>query len=272
MKKCRPLTLWTAVLTVIFLLGTASLQAMPMKFLFFFPGGQGSQEVAQPLLDTFAASLKKASGGKFEANIAYISDKNSGIRYIQTQRPAAGILSWDLFDQYAKTWGAEVLAKTLQLPSGDGSDQFFLIAPKGTVLPNSGKITILSQRPFEAAFVAAKLFPEAKGVEFEIQSTRNPVGELRSIGSGSKSAFVLLDSYEWHNISRLKAAWVAGLGVAAQSAKVPSAPVVTFPGPLSPEERGILAQALAKMGQDSEVQETLRELRLKGFKPASSLL
>ncbi|MCE9624544.1 MAG: phosphate/phosphite/phosphonate ABC transporter substrate-binding protein, partial [Deltaproteobacteria bacterium] len=84
------------------------------------------------------------------------------------------------------------------------------------------------------------------------------------------SDFILLNQFEWANVSRLKIAWVAGLEVLAESQKISSAPVVTFPNVLNPEESAALKQAFLKVGQDASAQATLQEMRMKGFKAASS--
>ncbi|MCE9625652.1 MAG: hypothetical protein K8R69_09430, partial [Deltaproteobacteria bacterium] len=147
-----------------FILAAAAAQAVPVKILFFYPGGEGSQESAQPILDSLAEALKKASGGKLEPSVTYFTDKAAGIEFIKTQKPAAAVLSLDSYYQYATTWGATMIAKTLQLPSGDGSDQYFLIGKKGTPLPATGPIKILSPRPLDLGFLTGKIFPQFKSL------------------------------------------------------------------------------------------------------------
>jgi len=258
------------LLGLLFVFVSAAAQAAPVKILFFYPGGEGSQEAAQPLLDGFAEALKKVSGGKLEPSVTYMADKAAGLEFIKTQKPAVAVLSLDTYYQYAPTWGATMIAKTLQLPSGDGSDQYFLIGKKGAVLPASGAITLSSRRPLDPNFLTGKLFPQFKTLTPTIQTLRNPIGALRAVGSGEKSDFILLDQFEWANVSRLKAAWVAGLGVVAESQKISSAPVIAFPGVLNAELSTVLQQALVKIGQDASAQPTLQELRMKGFKAATS--
>lgn len=258
-------------LLIVSALGSAKAQAAPLKLLFFYPGGQGSQEAAQPLLDAFAESLKKASDGKIEATVTYLSDTQAGLDFIKTQKPGAAVLSLDAYEQYASGWGAKVIAKTLQLPSGDGSDRYFIVGKKGANLPASGPLTLLSARPFTADFVAKRLFPQLSGLQISIQPLRNTVGALRGIGSGEKSDFLLLDQFEYTNVMRLKAAWVAGLGTVAESQKISSAPVVVFPGPNSAELGATLQKALVKLGADPAAQSTLQELRMKGFQATQAL-
>ncbi len=265
MKKFAIVTL-----SLRFLLGTAIAQAAPLKILFFYPGGQGSQEAAQPLLDSFAESLKQASGGKIDAAVTYLSDKEAGLQFIKTEKPAAAILSLDTYLQFAPAWGATMVAKTLQLPSGDGTDQYFIVGAKGTSLPSGGKISVLSSRPLDPSFLAQKLFPSLKGAEFTVAPLRNTMGALRAVGMGEKPDLILLDQYEWANVSRLRTAWVAGLAPLASSAKVSSAPVVIFPDQMPAGLKADFEKALVQLGQDSAAQATLRELRMKGFKAAAS--
>lgn len=249
----------------------ATAHAAPLKILFFYPGGQGSREAAQPLLDAFGESLKHASDGKIDATVTYLSDPVAGLNFIKSEKPAIAIVSLDAFDQYDSSWGAQVIAKTLQLPSGDGKDQFFIVGKKGSSLPTQGKITLLSSRPLSPEFVAKKLFPALPNISFSLQSERNTIGALRAIGSGEKSDFILLDQFEYANVKRLRTAWVAGLDALAESQKVSSAPVIVFPQQISPDLIPTLQKSLVKLGQESSAQPTLQELRLKGFMPAQNV-
>ncbi len=250
-----------AVLAVLFLFPSLA-SAAPLKLLFLFPGGQGSSEAAQALLDSFTEALKKSGGPEMQAT--YLADKAAGLAFIQQQKPAAALLSAELFEEQGKAWNVSPVARSLQLPSGDGTETFYLVGKKGMALPASGKISVYSPRPFSPDYVAKRLFPTMSGVAFEILPTRNVLGDLRKIASGEKSGFLLLDPYE-HRAMNLKAAWVAELSDLAASAKVPSAPVVVFAGGLSPEQQAAFQKALLQVGKDSNAQATLQELRLKGF-------
>jgi hypothetical protein len=244
--------------------------AAPLKMLFFYPGGQGNQEQAQPLLDNFSAALKKASQGKIEAQITYISDPTEGLQFIKTQKPQAAILGLESYYKYGNELGAKVIAKTLQLPSGDGTDQYFLLGKSGATLPTSGSLQVSSTRPLDPSFISEKLFPQWKDLKIEVQPTANSVGELRAIGSGSKQGFVLLDQFENANISKLKTPWATALTVLAQSQKVSSAPVFVFSQNIPANEAQELENALVEVGSDNSAKSTLADLRLKGFKKASA--
>lgn len=250
------------LLIALSLLVPTAVSAAPLKLLFFYPGGQGSTEAAQPLLDSFTESLKKA--GAPELSATYISDKAAGLAFIQSQKPAAALLSLDLFEEQGPAWKVMPVARTLQLPSGDGTETFYIVGKKGSALPTSGKLSLYSPRPLSPEYVAKRLFPTMSGVSFEILPTRNVIGDLRKIAAGEKPGFLLLDPYE-HRAMNLKAAWVADLADLASSAKVPSAPVVVFSGGMSAEQQSAFQKALLQVGKDSAAQATLQELRLKGF-------
>jgi len=253
------------------LLTAASVHAEAVKILFFYPGGQGSQSVAQPILDEFSAALKKASGDQIEANISYIADKAEGLKFIQTQKPAASIMSLDAFYQYGAQTGAQVIAKTLQLPSADGSDQFFIVGKKDAALPTSGALSLVSTQPLEKSFLTTKLFPKLSALTISLQPSQNVVGELRSIGEGKKDGWVLLDQFEFGNISKLKTPWATALAAAATSDKISSAPFVAFQGNVSDPLKTSLQSALVKLSQDASAKEILQTLRIKGFKSAQSV-
>ena len=256
-----------SLLIIFALLLSQSALAAPLKILFFYPGGQGSQELAQPLLDAFADSLKKASDSQLEAKIFYIADKEKGLQFIAKEKPAAAIVSQDIAEAIQEKFKARPIAQTLQLPSSDGSDRFVIVGAKGSPLPSSGALSLGSSRPLEAAFLQEKLFPQLKNLQLKSEATPNILGLLRAIGSlgaEPKYHFALLDQFEYANISRLKAAWVSQISVVAESQKIPSAPVLAFSENLKEPEK--LAQALEKMGQNNESAEILENLRLKGFK------
>lgn len=259
------------IFLLFFLTFSAQAHADPMKILFFYPGGQGDQQAAQPILDSFSEALKRASAGKIEAKVSYIADLQAGLKFIRTDKPQAAILPVDTFLQYGDELGATVVAKILQLPSADGTDQYFLMGKAGTTLPASGEVILISQRPLDAGFVAGKLFPAMRGTQWKIETTPNVVGALKAIGSGTKTGFVLLDQFEFANISKLKTPWAQALAPLAKSEKISAAPFVIFAAQTTPEMTAELKKALLQLTQDSAASDTLVTLRLKGFKAASSL-
>jgi len=193
----------------------ASGYAKPLKMVFFYPGGQGSQQQAKPLLDEFSAALKKASGGKIESEILYISDAATGESYIREQKPDAGILSLDVYLKNATTWDAKAIARSLQLPSADGKNQYFLVGRSGSILPED-TIHVYSSLPLDKSFVEQTLFPKLnRPVTLEV--TANILGKLRKIGQGGDTRPVLLDQYEYATISRLKTPWAKNLTALAAS-------------------------------------------------------
>jgi hypothetical protein len=245
-------------------LPAAQAEAKPLKMIFFYPGGQGSQEQAQSLLDGFSEALKKTSGGEIQAEILYISDAAEGRSYIQNQKPAAGILSLDVYLNQATAWGAEIVAQTLQLPSGDGQNQYFLLGRAAEALPQ-GPLHVYTPLPLEKSFFQEKLFPKLNH-PVELEVTANVLGKLRKIGLGSENGWVLLDQFEYTTISRLNSPWAKNLTAQAASEKVPSAPFVIFRNNIPPQKIKPLQEALIKLAEEPSAQEILPMLRLKGFK------
>lgn len=238
--------------------------ATTLEMIFLYPGGQGSSEQAQPLLDQFAEVLKTSSGGKLEAKVKYFSKIEEGETFLNAGKAAAGILAEDLFLEQGKKWQAKVLLRTQMLPSGDGKNQYVVLGPKNTVLPTSGEIALISSRPLNASYIKEQLFPQWN-TSVQVKASSNVVGTLRKVGMGQDQAFVLLDQFEFANVSRLKTAWVAGLKELARSQTVPSAPLVVFGERLDAATRNQLKSALLKMGQQPQGKEVLNLLRLKGF-------
>ena len=245
--------------------------AAELKILFYYPGGQGDQQSAQPILDAFAEALKRNSGGAIDAKVFYVSDAAQGKQFILTEKPAAAILSLDVFMSQGSAWGAKVIAKTLQLPSGDGTDQYYIMGKKGAALPTSGALALVSPRAIDAGFVSGKLFPQLKPLTLTVQPSENTVGTLRDIGGGKREGFVLLDRFEYTNVSKLKTPWAAELAVIAESPKVSSAPFVVFPANATPDTLKALESSLLKLGSDSAAKENLGNLRLKGFQAATQV-
>lgn len=232
--------------------------------IFVYPGGQGSPEQAQPLLDQFSEQLKQASKGKLQAKLKYYTDYQAAEAKIRSGAAAAGILAQDLFSEQGKAWQARPILRTQMLPSADGTNRFFLMGPKGASLPASGELTLTSSRPIPSSYILDQLFPDWS-MQVKVQPSPNVVGILRKVGSGKSNEWVLLDQFEHATITRLKSAWVSGLEVTAQSKPVPSAPVVVFGEGLDPKTRAQLEAALLQMGKSSGAQEVLQLLRLKGF-------
>lgn len=263
--------IYSSLLILFIFLYISIAEAAPLKILFYFPGGQGTQELAQPFLDGFSEALKKASDGKLEPSVTYLSDPQQGLQYIQSQKPEAAILTLDTFLKKGGAWGVTVIAKTLQMPSSDGTNQYFLMGKSGSTLPTSGTLSVSSPQILDSSFVTDKLFPNIKSLQWQLQRSTNPIGDLRAIAQGQKEGFILLDQFEYANIARLKIAWVAQIAVIAKSEKVSSAPFVVFNGNLSPDLIPPLQNALVKMSNDPAAQETLNNLRMKGFKKASGI-
>ncbi|MDX1386480.1 MAG: hypothetical protein R3257_02745 [bacterium] len=259
MKKFLTFSLFLA-----FLLSSTTLQAKTISLIFLYPGGQGSQEQAQPLLDNFAKFLKENSQGKIDVQIKYFSNEKAGEQFIQSKKPAAGILAEDLFVEKGNVWQAQKLLQTLQLPSGDGTNQYFIIGNNKELLPTSGSLFLMSTRPLTGSFVRQKLFPDQE-LTLEVKKVPNVVGKLRKIGRGQEKGFVLLDQFEYATIKRLKASWANDLKTFASSKKVPSAPFVVFKENISSPQSKELKKALLKLTQDGKAKETLGLLRIKGF-------
>jgi hypothetical protein len=241
------------------------LHADPINLIFLYPGGQGSQQQAQPLLDEFSAALKKASGDKIEAKIFYFNDSVAGESFIKTQKPVGGILAEDLFAAKGGAWGAEKLLSTLQLPSGDGNNQYFILGNAKHPAPAAGDITLYSARPVDPAFLREKLFPQL-GARLKLHITPNIVGMMRKIGKGEELAWILLDQFEQATITASRAAWAKELKTEAASPKVPSAPWVAFTAFSNPAQAQALKTALLKLSADGANRQTLEMLRLKGFR------
>lgn len=239
--------------------------ARALDFLFLYPGGQGSQEQAQPILDEFSAELETASGGKIEGKIHYFNDVGSGEIFIRNHKPAGGILSEDIFMTKAKEWGAEKLLSTLQLPSGDGTNQYFILGPGNNPFPPAGPVEVYSSRPIPQTFLMEKLFPGFPG-GMKSQFTPHVVGLLRKMGKKETKGWVLLDQYEAASILKSKAPWAQDLQIQARSEKVSSAPWVIFPQNITPETARALKAALLKLSGNPANRQTLEMLRVKGFR------
>jgi hypothetical protein len=242
-----------------------SVHAETINLIFLYPGGQGSQQQAQPLLDDFSAALKKASGDKIQAKIYYFNDRSAGEDFITKQKPAGGILAEDLFASKGSSWGAEKLLTTLQLPSGDGTNQYFILGHGAHPPPATGPITLYSARPVEKDFLEQKLFPQL-GSRLNLKTTPNVVGMLRKIGKGEETGWVLLDQFEQATIVGSKAPWAQGLKTEASSPKIDSAPWVIFTANGTPDQTQALKTALLKLSADGASRQTLEMLRLKGFR------
>jgi hypothetical protein len=254
------------LLTLTFFIKIPIAHSETIKFLFFYPGGQGNQELAQPILNIFGEELKKASGDQFEFKMTYLSNLKEGIEFIQTQKPSVVLLTFDQFEQNRNEWKVIPIVQSLQLPSGNGYEQFFILGNKDQTLPATPPWKLLTSSSVSLPFFQQKLFPGLKPYPTQLQLTKNVIGELRNIGTGQKKGFILVNDFELGNLKKLKSEWAKNLIPLATSEKTPSSLVISFPATLSTEQSNKITEALLKIGHQASSRAVLSELRLKGFK------
>ena len=252
-------------LKTFFLLLTVSLfffstvaQAKPIQMLIWYPGGEGDEEAAGPILNDFANEVKQASNGKIELQITYSQNPPTQLPFNPKQNPyAVGIVAYEVYLKYKIPLSLKPVAKTLPLPAGKDTERYYIVGNSTTQIKDIGRWELYTHRPYEKGFLLS-LFPELANYQnLQIKSTLNLIGTLKEIQTHNYY-LVVLDAFSHTNLKNLNFPWVKSLVDIAVSKEIPSAPVVQFNE--SPE-----VDDLTKVLISLKPTPVLKQLRLKGF-------
>lgn len=244
-------------LIIIALCITQPLSAKERRFLIWFPGGSGSTEEAQPLMDLLATYLSSHSSSKWIAT--YISTEPEGLAFISKHKPEIGIVSRLMALQHPTL--IQQRLTTIPKSTGKPLDDYMIIS--GPVKESIDNPTLLTAEPFnrasfDAFFASTPLLAAAK--RWPIAPTATLLSSIRQSGEGS-GHMILITANEWQTLQTLAAPWAKGLTIIAKTT-VPASPLVEF-GSVTDWDN--LEPIFLNMKQDSEGQSLLTELRLSGF-------
>jgi|GEM_PF-1203716 len=238
------------------------LDAGAYEFVFWYPGGEGTQKDAEPIIAAFLNYIKGKTG--YEIRGRYINKTDEGIKYIKAKRPTFGIVSWiTLEENKGKLPPYKEIAATLPLPHGTDKEIFTIVGKEGW--EKGSELLLASSIPISPAFFKKYMMPELDK-EVTITETSSIFALLKELSLGNaRDKAVLLTPMEMHTFSNLKVDWKGGLRVIQRLKPIPTARLIYFGDDLGVADR--LIQALLAMQEEKEGVEILGELRLKGFLP-----
>ena len=134
-------------LLIINLLFSTVAQAKPIKMLIWYPGGEGDEEAAGPILSDFANEVKQASAGKIELQITYSQNPPQQLPFDPKQNPyAIGIVAYEVYLKYQGSLSLNPIAKTLPLPAGKGTEQYYIVGNTSTQIKDIGRWELYTHR------------------------------------------------------------------------------------------------------------------------------
>lgn len=245
LKKTIPL-----LFCLIFFINAQSVFAnSTIKMLFCFPGLEGSQELAQPLLDNLAQELTQSTGQSFE--IHYKNEMTSQAPWQNTDYDLA-LVSHELYMQFGKHLPVILTAKSL--PESNGNNQYFIIGSQDSLKQSNLKLNTSGTWRKEDLEILFRDLPKT----LQIFSEQKLIPSLKkaSVNSGE---LVLLTSFQFNNLKKLKSPWAKDLLPIYQSRIIPSYPLLKL------KDKPLLNEAFFHKIESLTKSATLNELRLNGF-------
>lgn len=238
-----------------------------LTMAFIYPGGEGSAEEAQPILNRFFELIQKKGGPRVLG--AYYPTLEEGLSAVKTDKAQAGIVSLETYLTLKKNRTVEILLSTLPAASNNQMERYFLLTTAATAetLEPAKVLTVYASRPMHPVFFRSVLMtniPAEFQADFQLETDPNLLGRLKKLASGEAPGGALLDNYEYVSLKKLNLDWVGNLKLVYSSPLVPSSPFVLFT-PLPETEKQRLIRALMGLPDSLDGREILKLLRLKGF-------
>lgn len=235
-------------------------QSQPLTMIFIQPGGEGSMEEAQPILDEFFRLIQKNGGPMIKGK--YYPLKEEGLRALTGAHLA--IVSPPLFDELQKK--GEVILSTISAAS-NSPDEFyhFLVhqdSPKNIL---EDKLMVYSSEPLGETFLKEKIFSKWNHpLNLENKPNSQILSVLRKVAQKEITGGVLLNNFEYQSFEKTNLEWKKNLKTIYKSPPLLSAPLVLLKD-LPEEQKKSLINSLLQINKTEEGKEVLESLRLKGF-------
>lgn len=238
------------------LLGTKTFAASE-QIIFWYPGEAGSQTEAQPLLDAFTKLISQQATKQLEA--VYSNTEEAGAKYIASQKPLFGILSYPAWLKWQQTHPTSTVFLQVIPSHGKLAEQYLLV---GKSTPNA-ELNISSSEPLSTSFVTEQLFP-GKNWRVTITPQAQLLFKLKALSEGKWDGFCLLTPREARSFQALKSPWKENLKFMQASKAIPTARLVLLKNS-SATELEIWRKAFLSVAAQAGAQEVLQELDLAGF-------
>jgi hypothetical protein len=237
----------------------------PISLVICHPGGPGTTEQAEPIMDAFSRSIEEVGGlPKGTLRCVYHPEAKPGLEYIRSEHPSLGIVSLPFYLKHREDLDLRLL---LQVVRRDRATQtFHVLAKKGRFADLEalrGK-RLLSKHLYDPDFVRRVVLGGREKEFLHLVETSRLVKETRKVARGEEDA-VLVDAEAWETLKKMK-----GLGDQLEeifhSRDLPTEPVVTIGPPSSDPRVPKIEAALKKLAETPRGREILAELMMKRFR------
>lgn len=226
--------------------------------LFCFPGGPGSTQDAQPVVDQFLDKLAPLAGWSAVSG-TYYNDMTQCRDQFTRAKPDVVIVPLDIFLARRATWK---LSAVSALQNRETSSRYHLVARKGATLASLKGQKLLTGLKAAAKFFSRVGFGGRVDLErdFDFGRTRSPLRAVKNVAKG-KAAAALLDDVQQRSLDGLPMA--RDLVTVLSGPELPGA-IVAGVG-LAPPRLGAALATVCK-----QEREACKEMRITGFAPVNA--
>lgn len=244
-----------------------------VSFLFYYPGGEGKEEDAGPIMEMFAARLTHMSAVNVRAS--YYPHKVSPEILLRGKHEALILMRLDSYlDWVLAAYPIEAALLAQPLYTDTDLERYRVYGGKGG---KGGKQGVPAcDTVFLSLDLSKRYMIELFGRGWQnipIAKSEEPLAKLEEIAKQSTLGLnksrdcMLLDARQWTALQAIPFLWKESLVVIEES--VPVFPPLVFASHReNPATRKVIA-ALRELGQSEEGQGILRELELRAFVPVS---
>lgn len=227
--------------------------AEEVKVLLCFPGGPGSTEDAQPIVDRFLGRVATLAGWA-KASGTYCNDMTACQQAREDGAPQAVILPLDVYLANRARWN---LTPVAALQNKEITGRYHVIVQKGKTLEAVKGQTLITSLKSAASFLSRVAFEGKISVEtdFQFSRVRSPIRAIRNVVDG-KAAAAILDDNQRRSLDGLPMA--AEITVALSGRELPGA-IVAGVGGVPTNLAAALTAVCAQHARECE------EMRITGF-------
>jgi hypothetical protein len=255
--------LFTALATVTLIGLSTDLRtahAAQTKVLLCFPGGPGTTQDAQPIVDRFVARLAPLAGWGSAAG-RYVNSRAACEREMRAGYQVL-MAPLDVYLERRVQWGLKAAS---ELKTTQTSGQFHVLAKAGVTMASLAGQKVITPLKITPNFLVKIAFPiQAATVRaLQISSVRSAYRAIKNVAR-DKAAAAIINDIQKRSLKGLKMA--QGLAVIHSGARLPGALVAGTGGKVP----GNLAKALRTLCQQDK--KICKDMRLTGFKPVNAAL
>jgi hypothetical protein len=237
-----------------------------VAFLFLKTGERfATQDTAGPTVGSFTDFVAGKTGGEgFESRV--FNDPKDAIRFVDTKKPAVGIVTPGFFLAYAKPLGMDTLLEAHR--QGVAAERFVLVAKKDVPELDAlrGK-TIVTSLAAEERYIVSVILQNKVGEELRLKQVTDLEGAAVDLVEGAKNAgdAVLMEEGTWKTISADDEIGPK-LTVVYRSEELPRDLVVAFKANAGNFDLEKFRAALKELNASGKGKEVLTSIQLDSFR------